>query len=105
MPGTLGAEMELKPCPFCGRPIAKKPYTRATNSAHLRQGVIRCDCGVELRINVDSEQSIRPLLNTTWYHLPLSTVIYDGDVRDVDSVIKFTKDALIKQWNSRSDNA
>lgn len=95
---------ELKPCPFCGQPIKVKPYTRATNRAYLRQGVIRCDCGVELRITVDSEQSIRPLLNTTWYHLPLSTVIYDGDVSDVGSVIKFTKDELIKRWNFRSNN-
>lgn len=28
----------LKPCPFCGQSIAKKPYTRATNNTHLRQG-------------------------------------------------------------------
>lgn len=28
----------LKPCPFRGQPIAKKPYTRATNNTHLRQG-------------------------------------------------------------------
>lgn len=91
-------------CPFCGQPIAKKPYTRATNNTHLRQGVIRCDCGVELRINVDSEYRTRPLLKTTWYHLPLSTVLYSGDENDTDSVIQFTKDELVKRWNFRSDN-
>lgn len=94
----------LKPCPFCGQPVAKKPYTRATNNTHLRQGVIRCDCGVELRINVDSEYRTRPLLKTTWYHLPLSTVLYSGDENDTDSVIQFTKDELVKRWNFRSDN-
>lgn len=78
----------------------------ACNKQHAaKAGVIRCDCGVELRINVDSEYRTRPLLKTTWYHLPLSTVLYSGDENDTDSVIQFTKDALIKRWNTRSDNA
>lgn len=47
MPGTQGAEMELKPCPFCGQPITKKPYTRPDVGSRIRQGVIVCNCGVE----------------------------------------------------------
>lgn len=97
--------MELKPCPFCGQPITRKPYTRATSGSNIRQGVIRCDCGVEMRITVYSEHDIMPLLNTTWYHLPSNAVIYGGDNGDVDSVIEFTKTELAKRWNSRSDNA
>lgn len=57
-----------------------------------------------MRINVDSEYRTRPLLKTTWYHLPLSTVLYSGDENDTDSVIQFTKDELVKRWNFRSDN-
>lgn len=30
---------------------------------------------------------------------------YEFDKNDTDAVIQFTKGALIKAWNSRSDNA
>ena len=50
--------MELKPCPFCGQPIAKKPYTRLDVGTRIRQGVIVCSCGVAMRIHVFSEQTI-----------------------------------------------
>lgn len=40
--------MEIKPCPFCGQPIAKKPYTRPDVGTQIRQGVIVCNCGVEM---------------------------------------------------------
>lgn len=97
--------MELKPCPLCGQPITRKPYTRAASGSSIRQGVIRCDCGVEMRITVYIEHDIMPLLNTTWYHLPSNAVIYGGDNGDVDSVIEFTKTELAKRWNTRSDSA
>lgn len=96
--------MELKPCPFCGQPIDKKPYTRPDVGSRIRQGVIRCNCGVEMRIHFISEQTIN-----RWRvggYKPINVYsVYKGDVNDTDAVIQFTKDALIKQWNSRSDNA
>lgn len=30
--------------------------------------------------------------------------VYKGDVNDTDAVIQFTKDALIKRWNTRGEN-
>lgn len=104
MPGTLGAEMELKPCPFCGQPIAKKPYTRPDVGSRIRQGVIVCNCGVEMRIHVVSRDFAEKRAKIG-YHLSPDDVAYGGDVNDTDAVIQFTKDALIKAWNSRSDNA
>lgn len=96
--------MEIKPCPFCGQPIAKKPYTRPDVGSRIRQGVIVCNCGVEMRIHVISEQTIN-----RWRvggYKPVNVYsVYKGDVNDTDAVIQFTKDALIKRWNSRSDNA
>lgn len=29
--------MEIKPCPFCGQPITKKPYTRPDVGSRIRQ--------------------------------------------------------------------
>lgn len=90
--------------PFCGQPITKKPYTRPDVGSRIRQGVIVCDCGVEMRIHVISEQTIN-----RWRvggYKPINDYsVYKGDVNDTDAVIQFTKDALIKKWNSRSDNA
>lgn len=63
-----------------------------------------CDCGVEMRIHVIGEQTIN-----RWRvggYKPINVYsVYKGDVNDTDAVIQFTKDALIKKWNSRSDNA
>ncbi|VWM02393.1 anti_R_Lar: restriction alleviation protein, Lar family [Collinsella aerofaciens] len=96
--------IELKPCPFCGQPIDKKPYTRPVAGQWIRQGVIKCDCGVEMRIHVISEQTINRW-RVGGYKPKDVYAVYKGDVNDTDAVIKFTKDALIKAWNSRSDNA
>ena len=94
-------EIKLKPCPFCGQPITRKPYTRAESGSSIRQGVIKCNCGVEMRIHVVSEQVVN-----RWRcggYQPISVYsVYRGDVSDVDAVIQFTKDELVKQWNSRS---
>lgn len=97
--------MELKPCPFCGQPISKKPYTRAESGSRIRQGVIKCSCGVEMRIHVISEQTINRWLTGGFYRPKDVDAVYKGDVSDVYAVIKFTKDELVKRWNSRSDNA
>lgn len=95
---------ELKPCPFCGQPITKKPYTRPDVGSRIRQGVIVCNCGVEMRIHVISEQTIN-----RWRvggYKPINVYsVYKGDVNDTDAVIQFTKDEIVKRWNSRSDNA
>lgn len=96
--------MELKPCPFCGQPITKKPYTRTDVGTRIRQGVIVCDCGVEMRIHVVPRDFAEKWAKLG-YHLSPDDVDYGGDKNDTDAVIKFTKDALIKRWNSRSDNA
>lgn len=96
--------MELKPCPFCGQPIDKKPYTRPDVGSRIRQGVIRCNCGVEMRIHVvsqDTAEKWKQLGN----HLSPDDVAYCGDKNFVYGVIRFTKDELVKRWNSRSDNA
>ena len=57
-----------------------------------------------MRIHVISEQTIN-----RWRvggYKPINVYsVYKGDVNDTDAVIQFTKDALIKKWNSRSDNA
>ena len=91
-------------CPFCGQPIDKKPYTRPDVGSRIRQGVIVCDCGVEMRIHVISEQTIN-----RWRvggYKPINVYsVYKCDVNDTDAVIQFTKDEIVKQWNSRSDNA
>lgn len=95
---------ELKPCPFCGQPITKKPYTRTDVGTRIRQGVIVCDCGVEMRIHVVPRDFAEKWAKLGC-HLSPDDVVYGGDKNDTDAVIKFTKDALIKRWNSRSDNA
>ena len=96
--------MEIKPCPFCGQPITKKPYTRPDVGSRIRQGVIVCNCGVEMRIHVVSRDGAE-MRKWLGYHFPPDDVAYGGDDNDTDAVIQFTKDALIKRWNSRSDNA
>ena len=96
--------MELKPCPFCGQPITRKPYTRPDVGSRIRQGVIRCNCGVEMRFHVVSRDFAEKWAKLG-YHLSPDDVAYGGDKNDTDAVIQFTKDALIKAWNSRSDNA
>ena len=96
--------MELKPCPFCGQPIAKKPYTRLDVGTRIRQGVIVCSCGVEMRIHVFSEQTINRW-RVGGYQPKDVYAVYKGDVNDTDAVIRFTKDEIVKRWNSRSDNA
>lgn len=96
--------MEIKPCPFCGQPIDKKPYTRPDVGSRIRQGVIRCNCGVEMRIHVVSRDFAEKWAKLG-YHLSPDDVAYGGDKNDTDAVIQFTKGALIKAWNSRSDNA
>lgn len=94
-------ELKLKPCPFCGQPITKKPYTRAESGSRKRQGVIKCSCGVEMRIHVISEQTFN-CWRCGGYKPKDVYFVFKGDVNDVDAVIQFTKDELIKKWNSRS---
>lgn len=96
--------MELKPCPFCGQQITKKPYTRPDVGSRIRQGVIVCNCGVEMRIHVFSEQTINRW-RVGGYKPKDVYAVYKGDVNDTEAVIQFTKDELVKRWNSRSDNA
>ena len=96
--------MELKPCPFCGRPVYKKPYTRQGTGACIRQGVICCSCGTEMRIRKISKHTAE-LYERHFWRIGQDNVVYSGDVNDVDAVIQFTKDELVKRWNSRSDNA
>lgn len=94
-------EIKLKPCPFCGQPITKKPYTRHDVGSRIRQGVIVCSCGAEMRIHVISEQTINRW-RVVGYKPKDVYSVYKGDVSDVDAVIQFTKDELAKLWNSRS---
>lgn len=96
--------MEIKPCPFCGQPIDKKPYTRQGRGTWIRQGVIRCSCGTEMRIRTISKNTAE-LYERSFWRIDQDKVVYSGDVNDVDAVIQFTKDELVKRWNSRSDNA
>lgn len=96
--------MEIKPCPFCGQPIDKKPYTRPDVGSRIRQGVIRCNCGVEMRIHVVSQDTAEKW-KQLGHHLSPDDVAYCGDKNFVYGVIRFTKDELVKRWNSRSDNA
>nr|DAN18019.1 MAG TPA: restriction alleviation protein [Caudoviricetes sp.] len=90
----------LKPCPFCGEKIINIPYTRAYNGG-LRQGVIRCNCGVEMRIKVvappqnESSRALLALLNP-------NAVVFDGDLKDVDAIIDFTRRAMSERWNTRA---
>lgn len=93
----------LKPCPFRGQPITKKPYTRAESGSSIRQGVIKCNCGVEMRIHAISEQTINRW-RVGGYRPKDGYAVYKGDVNDTDAVIQFTKDELVKRWNFRSDN-
>lgn len=93
--------LKLKPCPFCGQPITRNPYTRPDVGSRIRQGVIRCDCGVEMRIHVVSRDAAERR-KRLGYHFHPDDVAYGGDDNDVDAVIQFTKDELVKQWNSRS---
>lgn len=88
-------------CPFCGQPITRNPYTRPDVGSRIRQGVIRCDCGAEMRIHVVSRDAAERW-KRLGYHFHPDDVAYGGDDNDVDAVIKFTKDELVKQWNSRS---
>lgn len=94
-------EIKLKPCPFCGQPITRNPYTRPDVGSRIRQGVIKCDCGAEMRIHVVSRDAAERW-KRLGYHFHPDDVAYGGDDNDVDAVIKFTKDELVKQWNSRS---
>ena len=90
--------MMLKPCPFCGQSIRYIPYTRSCTYA-LRQGVIRCGCGVELRIKVYKPS------NDNWireYQQASDAEIYEGDAHDADAVIAFTKQRLCERWNQRA---
>lgn len=96
--------MELRPCPFCGYE-AEKPYTRHERGAYIRQGVIKCSCGVEMRIHVISEQTVNRWSKGIGYRPKANCAIYEGDVNDVDAVIQFTKDELAKRWNYRSYDA
>lgn len=96
--------MEIRTCPFCGFPVDEKPYTRHSRGPWIRQGVIKCECGVEMRIHVVTRESAEKYEQVGYPYSPY-TAIYDGDVNDVDAVIKFTKDELAKRWNSRSDDA
>lgn len=95
-------EIKLKPCPFCGQPVTRKPYTRAESGSRIRQGVIKCSCGVEMRIHVISEQTINRWLTGGGYQPKYAYTVYKGDVNDTDAIIQFTKYELVKQWNSRS---
>lgn len=94
-------KIKLKPCPFCGQPITRKPYTRAESGALIRQGVIKCSCGVEMRTHVISEQTINRW-RVGGYQPQDVYAVYKGDKNDTDAVIQFTKDELVKQWNSRN---
>ncbi len=91
---------KLKNCPFCGEQIINIPYTRAC-AGGLRQGVIRCRCGVEMRIKVvappqnESSKSLLALFNP-------DAVVFDGDQKDVDAIIDFTKKAMSERWNQRA---
>lgn len=97
--------MELRTCPFCGFQVDKKPYTRKSYGPWIRQGVITCGCGVELRIRVISEQTINRWRKGGSYQPEGIYAVYKGDVNNVDAVIQFTKDELVKRWNSRSYDA
>lgn len=96
--------MELKPCPFCGRPVYKKPYTRQGRGSWIRQGVICCSCGTEMRIRTISKHTAE-LYERNFWRIDQDKAVYSGDVNDVDAVIQFTKDEIVKRWNTRSDNA
>lgn len=96
--------MELKPCPFCGQPVAKKPYTRQGGGSWIRQGVINCGCGIEMRIYTISKRDA-DLYERYFWPIGRNKAVYSGDVNDVDAVIQFTKDELVKRWNTRSENA
>lgn len=93
--------MELRTCPFCGHPIAKKPYTRPDRGTSIRQGVIKCSCGVEMRVRVVTRENAEKFERLGYPYSPYIAV-YKGDVNDTDAVIEFTKDELVKRWNSRS---
>lgn len=97
--------MEIRPCPFCGFPVDKKPYTRQSHGSWIRQGVIKCRCGVEMRIHVISEQTINRWLKGGFYQPKGVYAVYKGDMNDTDAVIQFTKDELVRRWNSRSYDA
>ena len=96
--------MELKPCPFCGGDVYKKPYTRQGTGSWIRQGVIHCSCGTEVRIRTISIRTAE-LYERNFWRIDRDKVVYSGDVNDVDAVIQFTKDELVKRWNTRGDNA
>lgn len=93
--------IKMKPCPFCGQAITEKPYTGTDVGKRIRQGVIKCSCGAEMRIHVVTRKSAEVFERLDHPFAP-STAVYSGDENDVNAVIQFTKGELVKRWNSRS---